>query len=110
MLAEIDQIADYVSIINHGEIIFQDSLDVLHQKSNPHLAVRTTDNYKAIEIFNEFKKDGDWLLLPYLSDESLAEISMSLAENDVIMLRIEKRELSLEEIFLSMTSEKEVLS
>ena len=41
LLSEIDQMANTVGIIHHGQLIFQDQLEVLHQRHRSKLAIRT---------------------------------------------------------------------
>lgn len=104
LLAEIDQIANYVGIIRQGELVFQESLPTLHAKSNKHLALRTTNNVQAAQLISPCRQDGDWLTLPLLSDPDAAKVSLVLAKHEVGILRMEQRETSLEDIFLSMTA------
>lgn len=106
LLSEIDQIAANVGIISQGELVFQDRLVSLHERSRPSIAVRTLNNQAAEKILDEqgvsCLKQNDYLLLPKLSDNELAGHISRLAGN-IGVVRIEERRKSLEEIFLELT-------
>lgn len=105
LLSEIDQMADFISIMNHGEILFQDSLSALHERSNPHLRIRTTNNELALHHLPNGNLQGDCILCPRYPDEQMASVSSALSSQQIHLLRVEERETSLEEIFLSITGE-----
>lgn len=106
LLSEIDQIAANVGIISQGELVFQDRLVSLHEKSRPSIAVRTLNNQAAEKILDEqgvfCQRQDDYLLLPKLSDNELAGHISRLAGN-IGVVRIEERRKSLEKIFLELT-------
>lgn len=108
LLAEIDQMADYVGIIREGELVFQDSLTALHSRSKHHLALRTTDNLHAQAILRERRlhvsegEDG-YLVLPLLNDDTTAALAELLVTQSIGVLRLEERQKSLEDIFLELT-------
>jgi ABC-2 type transport system ATP-binding protein len=107
LLSEIDQIATTLGIISKGELVFQGSLAVLHEKSQHNIAIRTLDNPAAGAILREHKlpfefSDG-YLLLPELDDERLAHLTKFLADRQIGVVRVEERQKSLEDIFLEMT-------
>lgn len=103
LLSEIDQIADHVGVIRHGRLVFQDTLRALHDLSSHSLAIRTSDNARAANLLPGANEEGEYLLLPILSDEDAGKASLALAGQDVAVLRMEERKKSLEDIFLSMT-------
>lgn len=107
LLSEIDQMADTVGIINHGELIFQQKLEVLHEKSQHKLAIRTMDNEKAKSILRTqgitYEEENEYLLLSQTSDSFITKCSQLFYENHIIFLRIEERQRSLEDIFLELT-------
>mgnify|MGYP000923698456 CR=1 FL=1 len=106
LLSEIDQMATDVGIISQGELVFQDRLVSLHEKSRPSIAVRTLNNQAAEKILDEqgvsCQRQDDYLLLPKLSDNELAGHISRLAGN-IGVVRIEERRKSLEKIFLELT-------
>ncbi len=107
LLSEIDQIANNVGIIHKGELVFQGSLDILHQKSKRNIAIRTLNNPMAAKVFQgnniPFELSDGYLLLPDTKDELLARYIACLAESRIGLVRIEAREKSLEDIFLELT-------
>lgn len=109
LLSEIDQIADHVGIIRKGELVFQDTLAALHDKSNRYLVLRTSDDKRAEPLLPDAKQTGDWLTLPLLTDEQAAKISLVLAQNGIGVVRMEERGKSLEDIFLEMTGTETAL-
>lgn len=107
LLSEIDQMANHVAIIREGELVFQDTLEALHSRSQHHLALRTTNNAVARSLLAEqsipCQEEADYLLLPILSDEIAAQITHFLSENHLGVVRLEARQKSLEDIFLELT-------
>lgn len=107
LLSEIDQIANNLGIIHKGELVFQGSLDILHQKSKHSIAIRTLNNPMAAKIFQAnnipFELSDGYLLLPDTKDELLARYTACLVDNHIGLVRIEARQKSLEDIFLELT-------
>jgi ABC-2 type transport system ATP-binding protein len=107
LLGEIDQMATHVGIISRGELVFQDSLAVLHENSRKGIALRTLNNEAAAEILLErgvsCRTQNDFLLLPMLSDSELADLVSLLYERKIGVVRIEEESKSLEDIFISLT-------
>ena len=107
LLSEIDQMADHVAIIREGELVFQDSLEVLHSHSRHHLALRTANNAVARGLLLQksvpCQEEDGYLILPLLSDGAAAQLTRFLAENRLGVVRLEERQKSLEDIFLELT-------
>lgn len=107
LLSEIDQMANYAGIIDHGKMIFQGSLEELHMHSQKKLLLRTQDNEAAFRLLQSQKilcrNKGGQLLLPELSDEKTAFLVSLLVGEGIGIFRIEEQQQNLEEIFLSLT-------
>ena len=107
LLSEIDQMADHVAIIREGELVFQDTLEVLHGRSRHHLALRTTNNAVARAVLQEksvpCQEEEGYLILPILSDEMAAQLTRLLGARSLGVIRLEERQKSLEDIFLELT-------
>lgn len=107
LLSEIDQMATNVGIISRGELVFQDSLSTLHERSRPSIAVRTLYNEAAVKILEEqgvsCRTQDDYLLLSKLADSELAGYISLLFDKHIGVVRIEERRESLEDIFLELT-------
>ncbi len=129
LLSEIDQMATEIGIIDHGELLFENSLHVLHAHSKENLILRTSDPRKALSLLREKqisckpctkKTEGASessgilrttpLSLPMLSDSDLAGILHYLLANQVEVFRIEESKKSLEDIFLDLTGRSVCLS
>ena len=107
LLSEIDQMADHVAIIREGELVFQNTLEALHDRSHHHLALRTTNNAVAHGLLSEqsihCQETDGYLILPILSDEIAAQVTHFLSDNHLGIVRLEERQKSLEDIFLELT-------
>lgn len=110
LLSEIDQMADYVGIINKGQLIYQDALLCLHNHSRKQLRLRTNNNNRALCLLNENQIDctpsADFIMLPEISDEKTAFLISALVREGIGVLRIEEYQKSLEDIFLSLTGKQ----
>lgn len=110
LLSEIDQMASFTGIIDHGKMIFQGELDELHMHSQKSLSLRTLDNQAACRILSaqgiSCKNKGGCLLFPALSDEHTARLISSLVSGGVGILRVEEQQKTLEEIFLNLTGKQ----
>ncbi len=110
LLSEIDQMADHVGIIREGELVFQDTLEALHQHSRHNLALRTGDNEGALKLLHQSRvpcaQEEDYILLPRLDDPDAAKLIRYLIGRGVDVLRLEERQKSLEDIFLKLTGGK----
>lgn len=110
LLSEIDQMADYTGIIDHGKMIFQGELSELHMHSRKHLLFRTQNNEAAAHILQaqniSCQNKGGCLKLPDLSDDRTAYAVSILVREGIGVLRIEEQQKNLEEIFLSLTGKQ----
>ena len=110
LLSEIDQMADHVGIIREGELVFQDTLEALHQHSRHNLALRTRDNEGALKLLHQNRvpcaQEEGYILLPQLDDPDAARLIRYLVGHGVEVLRLEERHKSLEDIFLKLTGGK----
>ena len=103
LLAEIDQMADYVGIINKGRMAWQGPMADLHAQGRRWLALRTTDNAEAARVLEGVVADGDWLCVGAADDASVGQLSLGLAGRGIGIVRLEERREALEDIFLRLT-------
>lgn len=107
LLSEIDQMATHVGVIADGALVYQNTIERLHEKSEHHLAMRTLNNAMAQAILthhgvvNEVR-DGE-IILPPLEDGKIAQCVTLLADSSIGVTRIEERRKNLEDIFLELT-------
>lgn len=113
LLSEIDQMADYVGIIRRGELVYQNTLEELHSHAKRQLAIRTSHLSIAMDMLKgegiEAVEEDGYLLLPMLEDGYTANLCRLLISQNLSLYRVEKRETSLEDIFLSLTGKEESL-
>lgn len=109
LLSEIDQIADHVGVIRHGELVFEDRLKALHARSARRLWLKTSDDERAATLLTQAKPAEGGLLLPHMPDREISDITLRLAAQGVGICRLELREKTLEEIFLDMTGRGDAL-
>lgn len=107
LLAEIDQMATHVGIINKGSLIFQDKLCILHEHSHSQMKLVTTDNRTALLLLKEAKLPASFgsdntIFLRTTAPADLVRAGQILFRADIGLLRLEEDQKSLEDIFLSL--------
>jgi len=113
LLNEMDQIATQVGIINSGQLIFQDEIEVLRKKSQASIKMRVNDVVRAHQILEQHQIhltiDGDYLVTHQQEDHLISHINHLLVQQHLSVFRIEEEKHTLEEIFLSLTEKGGVL-
>ncbi len=113
LLSEIDQMADHVGIIRKGELVYQNTLESLHTHAKQQIALRVSHTAIALDLLRQdgicATQEDDYLLLPMLEDAYVAHLCRKMIEHNIALYRIEKREKSLEDIFLSLTGKENSL-
>ncbi len=106
LLSEIDQMATHVGIINKGNLVFQDRLDILHEHSRPGINLRTTDDEAAFRILSQNRlpafREDNVLYLDTHRDNDVLRMGQILYSMNIGILRIEEKQASLEDIFLNI--------
>ncbi len=110
LLSEIDKMATHTGIIHKGELIFQDSMEHLHEHSRKRILLRTDQNAAALRILEEQgcrgKMAEDRISLPDMEDEKVAFCIAALVRQKVGIIRVEEYQRNLEDIFLSLTGKQ----
>ena len=113
LLSEIDQMADHVGIIRKGELVYQNTLESLHTHAKQQIALRVSHTAIALDLLRQdgicATQEDDYLLLPMVDDGYVANLCRQLVSQNISLYRIEKREKSLEDIFLSLTGKENSL-
>lgn len=113
LLSEIDQMADHVGIIRKGELVYQNTLESLHAHAKEQLALRVSNTTIAADQLRqegiETTQEDGWLLLPMLEDALTAKLIRNLMAQNISLYRLEQRETSLEDIFLTLTGKESSL-
>lgn len=107
LLAEIDQMATHVGIIDNGALIFQNELSVLHEHSRARMKLLTTDNAAASSLLKQaglpvVLDRGGLIYLNSRKPEVILRAGRLLYESEIGILRLEEEQKSLEDIFLSL--------
>ncbi|MGC8229990.1 ABC transporter ATP-binding protein [Pseudobacillus badius] len=112
LLSEIDQMATQVGIISEGNLIFQDSIEVLRNKNDSQIRIRVDDASKAQNILRDkfaynIELDTDnSLIINNTDDEHISSLNHLLVDFNLSVYRIEEVKSSLEDVFLNMIKEE----
>ena len=109
LLNEVEQVCDSVAILSHGRLIAQgDVVDLLQERGQPQVRLRTTDDRKAYEILNALawvdsvSADNGYLVAGVDAARSW-EITAALSRNEVYVAEMTSAQMSLEQYFLDVT-------
>lgn len=110
LLGEMEQMVEQVGIIDHGHILFEGPLTELQRHSRGNVTLRLLDPAKAAPILRAngltAHSDSCVVTLPPLQDALLADLVQKLAACGAGVVELTPRAKTLEEIFLSLTSEE----
>ncbi|WP_417342333.1 ATP-binding cassette domain-containing protein [Gemmiger formicilis] len=110
LLGEMEQMVEQVGIIDHGHILFEGPLTELQRHSRGNVTLRLLDTAKAAPILRAngltAHSDSCVVTLPPLQDALLADLVQKLAACGAGVVELTPHTKTLEEIFLSLTSEE----
>lgn len=110
LLGEMEQMVEQVGIIDHGHILFEGPLTELQRHSRGNVTLRLLDPAKAAPILRAngltVHSDSCVVTLPPLQDALLADLVQKLAACGAGVVELTPRTKTLEEIFLTLTSEE----
>lgn len=110
LLGEMEQMVEQVGIIDHGHILFEGPLTELQRHSRGNVTLRLLDPAKAAPILRAngltAHSDSCVVTLPPLQDALLADLAQKLAACGAGVVELTPRTKTLEEIFLTLTSEE----
>jgi lantibiotic transport system ATP-binding protein len=110
ILSEIELIATHVGIINKGKLVFQGTMDDLRAKQKAEIALEVEPRTEVESYLNEigisYKGDQHFLYLD--AHHQPFKLNRELIMNGFEVNQVMVKKHSLEEIFLSMTSEVEI--
>ena len=110
LLGEMEQMVEQVGIIDHGHILFEGPLTELQRHSRGNVTLRLLDLAKAAPILRAngltAHSDSCVVTLPPLRDSLLADLVQKLAACGAGVVELTPHTKTLEEIFLSLTSEE----
>ena len=110
LLGEMEQMVEQFVIIDHGHILFEGPLTELQRHSRGNVTLRLLDPAKAAPILRAngltAHSDSCVVTLPPLQDALLADLVQKLAACGAGVVELTPHTKTLEEIFLSLTSEE----
>lgn len=110
LLGEMEQMVEQVGIIDHGHILFEGPLTELQRHSRGNVTLRLLDPAKAAPILRAngltAHSDSCVVTLPPMQDALLADLVQKLAACGAGVVELTPHTKTLEEIFLSLTSEE----
>ena len=110
LLGEMEQMVEQVGIIDHGHILCEGPLTELQRHSRGNVTLRLLDPAKAAPILRAngltAHSDSCVVTLPPLQDALLADLVQKLAACGAGVVELTPHTKTLEEIFLSLTSEE----
>ncbi|WP_183565289.1 ABC transporter ATP-binding protein [Mucilaginibacter sp. SP1R1] len=108
LLSEVERMATHVGIINHGELLFQGSINDLQAISNPLICIGTDNSVDAANLLTREKYrvtdvTDEYIYVPYISKMQMGNINSLLTQNKYTIFSINKQQKDLEQLFLSIT-------
>jgi len=109
LLAEIERMATHVGIINHGELVFQGTIEELSGLSKPLVQIELDNGVDAANLLNRNgytigEVRDNTIFLPYTSKEDMGKLNALLNQNNYMVYSIGKVQKDLENLFLDITS------
>ena len=114
ILGEVEKLADTVTIINNGEIILSDDVGAIKdQLAGNHFLLETSKNERVLKelkrlpyVKRAWVDDEDRIQVVSDKDDVLQEaVTRIVYESKAVMMSFKKRDVSLEDIFLTSVSE-----
>ncbi len=113
LLSEVERLCGKVGIINKGKLLAEDTMDNLKAKLSDFVELEVEvskikkeiiDALSSIKSVKEVSTKGNLLILRVASDKDCrAQISQAISQQKGIVLGIKKREMSLEDAFITIT-------
>jgi lantibiotic transport system ATP-binding protein len=109
LLSEIEKLVTHVGIINKGQLLFQGTLDDLHQlqKEGSQLVIETNQAQAAKELLASFSEDvliqDNILTMPSCDKNTIAKMNETLVKNGIDVYQISVNKNNLENIFMDLT-------
>ncbi|OBZ11198.1 MULTISPECIES: ABC transporter ATP-binding protein [Bacillales] len=109
LLSEVELTAGTVGIIRQGELVFQDTIENLHQQAQGSISLVVSKPELALSALRQqgvaAVQNGSALLLEQTGNPAIARIVKSLVERNHDIYRVEEKRKSLEDLFLQIVGE-----
>lgn len=108
LLAEVERMATHVGIINHGELLFQGSIEELGSLSQPLVQIEAEDTAAAANFLKKHdiaiaEVNDHHVFVPFISKQNMGELNALLNKHGHTVYSIHKQQKDLEKLFLSIT-------
>ena len=109
LLSEVEKMVTHIGIINHGKLLFQGTIEELHDVSKKQLEIGTSDPIRAKELLtkNGYQAEilSELIHIPFVSGNQNAEINSLLVRNNHKVYSLTQSKQNLENLFLSITQQ-----
>jgi ABC-type multidrug transport system ATPase subunit len=111
LLSEVEQVANHIGIIHQGRLLFQGTLPELQAQRQEHLTIGVKQPDQALRCLTDagwsaYKREEGWLTAAATTSDAAAQINSLLVAQHLEVFHIALAQASLEDIFLSLTSDK----
>lgn len=114
ILSELEEICDFIGIIEHGKLVFSGTMEQIWQKMGAQSKIRVRvvpeHKQKAIELLSsipeikQVKEKADRLIVEFTDDQIAGSIvARSLVNGNVDIISIEPAKVKLDDAFLELT-------
>jgi ABC-2 type transport system ATP-binding protein len=108
LLAEVEQLAGHVGIIDHGRLLFEGTLRDLQSRNADRLSVEVDEPAAALLLLREAgwsaqRGEGQSLLIEYAERADIARVAAALVQSGLSVYQLRTTHASLEDIFLELT-------
>lgn len=113
LLSEVEQVASHIGVINHGKLIYQDTLASLQVRRKEFIKVGAFNPQQAIDLLRQagyqVEISGEMLHIEAKGRDEAAQVNRSLIGQDEDIFHLTMEQLTLEDIFLQMTEDTDGL-
>ncbi|WP_454192715.1 ABC transporter ATP-binding protein [Paenibacillus sp. Marseille-Q7038] len=106
LLSEVEQMASTVGIIREGELVFQNTIDRLHQEAGSTIRLTVSDAEDALQVAREQGQwgqvEGSRIVFNHMDDMTVSTLVRRLVEHEHSVYRVEEHRQSLEDVFLQV--------
>lgn len=111
LLAEVEQIADRLAILNRGRLLFQGTLAEFQAQRQGSLILRVDRAEEAVRLLRQHgwavtRRPDETLSLPISKPADAASINSLLSQHGIAVHHLSEEQASLETLFLQATSDK----
>ncbi len=113
ILSEVERIADRVGILSHGQLIAQDTMENIRSIVSGHKTIELeladipenlVEELTSLPYVEDIQRDGNVLTIATQAEKDYREqISREIAKRQLVILRMQRSDASLEEAFVTIT-------